>query len=93
MKLNVSRGKILEFEANEAPASGIITDSKQTPGPCASVTVETETPIPNKAQLSIPDLPGAGGCGLADPVVSPRGTTSVILSIGYSHVDIPTIGQ
>src|SRR6266550_9123513 len=89
-KLNVSSGTRLNFAANGNPVSGIIVDSKQTPGLWASVAVETSDTIPPDAHLTIPDLPAAGGCGSANPVQ--RGTrTVVVLSIGYSHTDTATI--
>ena len=91
-RLNVSKGQRLIFAANGGAVSGIIINSKGTPGPWASVTVETETPIPLGAQLSIPSLPETGGCGLAQPT-SMGGRVRVALNIGYSYLDISTVGK
>lgn len=90
--LNVSRGQSINFAANGDPVSGIIVGSEQTPGPWASVAVETEMPIPENSQLSIPDLPETGGCGLAQPSRR-NGRVSVVLSIGYDYIDFKTIGK
>ena len=58
----------------------------------AFIKVQTSDTIPDNAQLSIPDIPAAGGCGLARPV-SLGGRTVVVLSVGYSYVDVSTIGK
>jgi hypothetical protein len=90
--LNVSRGTRLNFAANDKPVSGIIVDSERGDLMSSFVKVQTNDTIPDNAQLSIPDLPSAGGCGLARPV-SLGGRTVVVLSVGYSHVDVSTIGK
>jgi hypothetical protein len=90
--LDVSLGQILRFTANGMPASGVVVGSEQTTGAWASVIVETETQIPEGAQLAIPDLPETGGCGLAYPVQR-DGRTRVMLSIGYNYIDVSTIGR
>jgi hypothetical protein len=90
--LNVSRGQSINFAANGDLVSGIIVRAEQTPGPWASVVVETETPIPENSQLSIPDLPETGGCGLAQPKMI-NGRIQVILSVGYDYIDFGTIGK
>ena len=92
IRINVSRGQRLNFAANGKAVSGVIVASKKTFGPSASVTVETESPIPNNAQLTIPDLPETGGCGLAHPV-DHNGRMLVELSIGYAYIDFSTIGK
>jgi hypothetical protein len=89
-QINLSRGQRLKFAANGNPVSGTIVESKKTPGFWATVTVETETPIKKGAQLSIPDLPETGGCGLADPV-NRNGRIWVELNIGYSWIDLSTM--
>ena len=91
-ELNVSKGQRLTFAADDKPVSGIIVRSESTPGFWASVTVETETPIPNHAKLTMPDLPETGGCGLAEPRIV-NGRVHVELSIGYSYIDISTVGK
>jgi hypothetical protein len=91
-ELNVSRGQSLKFAFNGEPATGIIVGAETTPGPWASIALETDAAVPEGAQLSMPDLPETGGCGLAHPVI--RDSRSlVILSIGYSYVDVRTIGR
>jgi hypothetical protein len=91
-QLDVSRGTRLNFTANDVPVSGIIIDSGKGDLMCAFVKVATSDSIPDNAQLKIPDLPAAGGCGLAHPVAL-GGRTVVVLSVGYSHVDFSTIGK
>jgi hypothetical protein len=91
-QIDVSKGQSINFAANGVPISGIIFRSERTPGPWATVTVKTETRVPENAQLSMPDLPETGGCGLAYPVKS-NGHLLVELSIGYSYIDISTIGK
>ncbi len=90
--LNVSRGTRLNFAANDNPVSGMIADSERGDVMSTFIKVQTSDTIPDNAQLSIPDLPAAGGCGLARPV-SLGGCTVVVLSVGYSYVDISTIGK
>jgi hypothetical protein len=90
--LNVSKGQPLNFAANGDPVSGVIVASKKEFGPWASIIVETESPIPENAQLTIPDLPQTGGCGLARPIKQ-NGRTLVELSIGYSYINVATIGK
>jgi hypothetical protein len=90
--INVSRGQAIAFAANDAPISGIIVSSKQTPGPWATIIVETTTSVSEGAQLSMPDLPETGGCGMAQPI-SINGRLLIKLSIGYSYIDTATIGK
>lgn len=91
-KLNATTGTRLNFEANGNPVSGTIIGSERSDPLYASVKVETSDTIPNGAQLTIPDLPDAGGCGLAHPI--PRGVRAVVvLSVGYSFIDLSTIGK
>ncbi len=90
--LNVSRGTRLNFAANDNPVSGMIVNSERGDVMSAFIKVQTSDTIPDNAQLSIPDLPAAGGCGLARPV-SLGGRTVVVLSVGYSCVDVSTIGK
>jgi hypothetical protein len=90
--LNVSRGTRLNFAANDNPVSGMIVDSERGDVMSAFIKVQTSDIIPDNAQLSIPDLSAAGGCGLARPV-SLGGRTVVVLSVGYSYVDVSTIGK
>ena len=90
--LNVSRGTRLNFAANDNPVSGVVVDSERGDVMSAFIKVQTSDTIPDNAQLSIPDIPAAGGCGLAHPV-SLGGRTVVVLSVGYSHVDVSTIGK
>jgi hypothetical protein len=92
IRIDVSKGQQLKFAANGNPVSGVIVASKKEFGPWASIIVETESPIPENAQLTIPDLPETGGCGLAHPKRQ-NGRTSVELSIGYSYIDSSTIGK
>lgn len=92
IRINVSKGQRLNFAANGNPVSGIIVATEKTFGPWATVTVETESPIPDNAQLTIPDLPETGGCGLAHPM-NQNGRVRVGLSIGYSYIDLSTIGK
>jgi hypothetical protein len=90
--LNVSRGQSLNFAASRVPVVGVIVGSEKTQSVTASVTVETNEPIQNNAQLTIPEFPEIGGCGLAQPVRK-SGRTIVVLEIGYGHVDEATIGR
>jgi hypothetical protein len=90
--LNVSRGTRLNFAANDNPVSGVIVDSEKGDVMSAFIKVQTSDTIPDNAQLTIPDIPAAGGCGLASPV-SLGGRTVVVLSVGYSYVDVSTIGK
>ena len=92
LPIDVSRGQTIAFAANDAPILGVIVASKQVSGPWATVTVETTTSVPENARLSMPDLPETGGCGLARPV-NTKGGVLVELSIGYSYIDISTIGK
>jgi len=92
IRINVSRGQRLNFAANGNPVSGIIVGSEKDSVMWAAVTVETESSIPENAQLTIPELPETGGCGLAHPVKR-NGRVRVELSIGYSYIDISTIGK
>lgn len=92
IRINVSKGQRLKFAANGNPVSGVIVASRKEFGPWASIVVETESPIPENAQLTIPDLPDTGGCGLAHPNKR-NGRTLVELSIGYSYIDFSTIGK
>jgi hypothetical protein len=88
--LNVSRGQSIRFAANGSPVSGIVVGSESIFGPWASVAVETEAHIPEEAQLTMPELPETGGCGLAEPkIINDR--VQVILSIGYNHIDLATL--
>ena len=82
----------MNFTADNKPVSGTIVDSGNGDLMSAFVKVATSDPIPNNAQLKIPDLPAAGGCGLAHPV-SVGGRTIVVRSVGYSRVDGSTIGK
>lgn len=91
-RLNVSRGTRVNFTANDNPVSGMILDSEKGDLMSAFVKVATSDPIPDNALLKIPELPAAGGCGLAQPVTI-GGRTVVVLSVGYSHVDCSTIGK
>lgn len=90
-RLNASKGTQINFAADGIPASGIVVDSEQGDVMSAYIKVHTSDTIPNNAQLSIPELPAAGGCGLAHPV-SLGGRTVVVLCVGYSYVDTSTIG-
>jgi hypothetical protein len=90
--INVSRGQRITFAADGQSISGIILGSEQTPGAWASVAVETESAVPTNSHLSLPDLPETGGCGAAHPQTL-NGKIVVILSIGYSYVDISTVGK
>jgi hypothetical protein len=90
--LDVSRGKLLRFAFNGEVTTGTIVGSEATAGPWASVVVETDTAIPEGAQLSIPDLPETGGCGLAHPT-NDDSRCRVVLSIGYSYLDVQTLEQ
>jgi hypothetical protein len=90
--LNVSRGQTINFTANGTPVTGTVVGSEQTTGFWASVIVETDTRIPEGAQLLMPDLPETGGCGAAHP--ERHGDRfRVVLSIGYSYIDFSTIGR
>jgi hypothetical protein len=89
--LNVSRGRLLKFTANDAPVSGVITDSKPG-GLYVFVEVETEADIPAGAHLKVPDVPEAGGCGLAKPNTV-NGRARVILEVFTTCVDTSTIGK
>jgi hypothetical protein len=91
-RLDVSRGTRLNFTADDRPVSGTIVDSANGDLMFAFVKVATSDPIPDNAQLKIPELPAAGGCGLAHPALL-GGRTVVVLSVGYSHVDHSTIGK
>lgn len=82
----------MNFAADGKPVSGTIVDSEKGDVMSAFVKVATSDAIPDNAQLTIPNLPAAGGCGLARPV-SLGGRTVVVLSVGYSHVDCSTIGK
>jgi hypothetical protein len=91
-QLDVSRGTRVNFAANDKPVSGTIVNSEKGDLMSAFIKVATSNAIPDDAQLTIPTLPAAGGCGLAHPV-SLGGRTVVVLSVGYSHVDCSTIGK
>ena len=90
--LNVSRGQSIHFAVNGSPVSGIIVASESTFGPWASVTVETEAHVEKNAQLTIPNLPETGGCGLAQPKEI-GGRVQIVLAIGYNHLNFATIGK
>jgi hypothetical protein len=91
-RINVSRGQRINFAADGHPVSGMIAGSEKATALWALVEVETETPIAQNAQLTIPDIPETGGCGLAHLSVK-DGRTVIELSIGYSYVDVSTIGK
>jgi hypothetical protein len=91
-QLDVSKGQRLRFAVNGQEVSGVIVRSTKQFGFWASVVVETESEIPENAQLSIPDLPETGGCGLAHQIKE-HGRTLVELSVGYSYIDLSTIGK
>jgi hypothetical protein len=90
--LDVSHGQPPPFAVNGSPVVGIIVSSRQQPGTCAAVCVRTDGVVPSDAKLTIPSLPETGGCGLAQPLIENQ-FTFVELLIGYSHVDVATIGK
>ncbi len=91
-RLDVSRGRVVEFAAGGANFHGVIVSSRRSSSDPmhAEITVRSDRPVPGGAQLSIPLVPETGGCGLAP---SENDGHTVILSVGYSHVDASTIGQ
>lgn len=90
MKLDVSRGQPLSFEANGQPFSGVVVRAEGTAGPWATIFVETESPIPDGAQLSMREI--AGGCGTAKSTkVGSR--FRCLISIPYSHINASTLGE
>jgi mRNA-degrading endonuclease RelE of RelBE toxin-antitoxin system len=91
-QINVSRAQTLKFAANGKPVSGTVVAAEKTFGPWASITVETDAHIPDNAQLTIPDVPETGGCGLAHPI-NRNGRWQIVLNIGYSYIDLATIGN
>ena len=88
--LDVSRGGLLRFAFDGEIITGTIIGSEATPGPWASVVVETDVAVPTNAQLSIPDLPETGGCGLAHTTPA-NGRFRIQLSVGYSYIDVRTM--
>jgi hypothetical protein len=91
-KLDVSAGQQLEFAANGQLFSGGILGSRRIPGAWVGVIVETAGMIPENAQLTLPQAPEIGGCGLAHPQPTQRGIT-IMLSLPYSYIDLETSGR
>ncbi|MGH8092266.1 MAG: hypothetical protein ACREIF_02170 [Chthoniobacterales bacterium] len=91
-QLDVSKGRVINFTAEGVLFSGTIVKVEETAGPWASVVVQTNTAIPDGAQLLIPELPETGGCGLAHPVRQNEHAL-VALSVGYSYIDLSTISR
>jgi hypothetical protein len=91
MKLNVSKGMVLDFLADGIAVSGKITNS-QNGQSSAIVEIKTEHSIRRDAKLTLPDVFQAGGCGVALPRAA-NGGILIELSVRYSSVDIATIGK
>jgi hypothetical protein len=92
-KLNVARGEVVQFTANGETIDGIVVDSSDADAMFANIVVETDLAIPQNAQLKIPAVPEAGGCGLARPKDAGNGKTRITLCVGYSHVEVSTLGK
>jgi hypothetical protein len=92
-KLNASCGAVIQFTANGVAIDAIVVDSSDGDAMFANIVVETDLAIPRNAQLKIPALPEAGGCGLARPQDAGNGKTRLTLCVGYSHLDVSTLGK
>jgi hypothetical protein len=88
MKLNVSKGQTIPFEANNKPVSGVVVKSEAS-GANALVTIETTDGIPNGANLT---LTGSGGIGIALPVLN-GSRVLLTLRILLSGIDLTTLGK
>ena len=91
-QLNVSAGRVIEFAADGVPVSGVVVRSEMTSGMFASIIVRIDSEILEFSQLTIPSMPECGGIGQAQVVKTADGVFT-LLSIGYSYVDMATIGK
>ena len=87
--LDVSKDAVIEFTFDGLPATGHVVWSCSDPaGGFVQVNVETETYIPEGAQLELPGL--IAGLGLAHPTERSWGHL-VILNIPHAAVNRSTI--